>query len=72
MSDTVEDLQESQLFAELHRLKTEHRDLDLAIGALEGIGPADQLQIQRLKRRKLFLKDRIIQLEDELTPDIIA
>ncbi len=72
MSDTVEDLQEPQLFAELQRLKTEHRDLDLAIGALEGIGPADQLQIQRLKRRKLFLKDRIIQLEDQLTPDIIA
>ena len=72
MTDTREDGQESQLLSELHRLKMEHRDLDAAIAALEGVGPADQLQIQRLKKRKLLLKDRIIQLDDQLTPDIIA
>lgn len=63
---------ESQLMAELARLREEHRDLDVAINALEGITAADQLQIQRLKKRKLFLKDRIITLSDQLTPDIIA
>lgn len=60
------------LAAELSRLREEHRDLDMAIGALEHVGPADQLQIQRLKKRKLFLKDRISFIEDQLTPDIIA
>lgn len=63
---------ESQLMGELARLREEHRDLDVAINALEGITAADQLQIQRLKKRKLFLKDRIISLADQLTPDIIA
>ena len=53
---------ESQLVAELARMREEHRDLDAAINALEAITAADQLQIQRLKKRKLFLKDRIIQL----------
>ncbi|WP_188519459.1 YdcH family protein [Alsobacter metallidurans] len=61
-----------QLAAELARLQTEHRDLDAAIYALEGIVAADQLQIQRLKKRKLALKDRIIRLSDQITPDIIA
>jgi hypothetical protein len=62
----------AELEAELARLKQEHRDLDMAIDALESIITGDQLQIQRLKKRKLALKDRIIQLEDQLTPDIIA
>lgn len=57
---------------ELARLKEEHRDLDRAIGALEDIVAGDQLQIQRLKKRKLILKDRISFVEDQLTPDIIA
>lgn len=61
-----------QLAAELSRLKQEHRDLDAAIAALELAGPGDQLQVQRLKKRKLVLKDRIIHIEDQLTPDIIA
>ena len=60
------------LAAELSRLREEHRDLDMAIAALEHVGPADQLQIRRLKKRKLFLKDRISFVEDQLTPDIIA
>src|SRR6478609_12201709 len=62
----------AELEAELAHLKQEHRDLDMAIDALESMVAGDQLQIQRLKKRKLFLKDRIIQLEDQLTPDIIA
>ena len=60
------------LRAELARLKQEHRDLDMAIEALERMVAGDQLQIQRLKKRKLGLKDRIIAIEDQLTPDIIA
>ena len=60
------------LQAELARLREEHRDLDSAIDALERLGPVNQIQIQRLKKRKLYLKDRISQIEDALTPDIIA
>ncbi|MGE7469520.1 YdcH family protein [Bosea sp. NPDC003192] len=60
------------LEAELARLREEHRDLDSAIDALERLGPVNQIQIQRLKKRKLYLRDRISYLEDQLTPDIIA
>ena len=57
---------------ELAQLRQEHRDLDTAIEALhEQINP-DSLQLQRLKKRKLVLKDRISSLEDKLLPDIIA
>jgi hypothetical protein len=62
----------AELAAELVRLRVEHGDLNDAIAALEAVGPTDQLQIQRLKRRKLQLKDRIGAIEDQLTPDIIA
>ena len=62
----------AELEAELNRLKQEHRDLDTAIEALARMVAGDQLQVQRLKKRKLILKDRIKFLEDELTPDIIA
>ena len=62
----------AELELELSRLKQEHRDLDTAIEALESMVAGDQLQIQRLKKRKLILKDRIGFLEDQLTPDIIA
>ena len=58
--------------AELERLREEHRDLDAAIEALRAAGPGDQLQIQRLKKRKLVLRDRLAFFEDALTPDIIA
>lgn len=58
---------------ELARLREEHRDLDHAIEALERLGGGgDRLQIQRFKKRKLSLRDRMIHLEDQLTPDIIA
>ncbi|PVE24586.1 hypothetical protein DC522_09595 [Microvirga sp. KLBC 81] len=62
----------AELEAELARLKQEHRDLDMAIDALESMIAGDQLQVQRLKKRKLVLKDQIIRLEDQITPDIIA
>ena len=60
------------LTVELSRLREEHRDLDSAIDALEHSVAGDQLQIQRLKKRKLTLRDRIHYIEDLLTPDIIA
>jgi hypothetical protein len=53
-------------------LRQEHRDLDAAIEALRARAESDQLQIARLKKRKLRLKDEIAQLEDDLIPDIIA
>jgi len=57
---------------ELAQLRQEHRDLDDAIEALQAQTRPDNLQIQRLKKRKLALKDRISALEDKLLPDIIA
>ena len=56
----------------LTQLRVEHRDLDAAIAALSDSGPQDQLQVARLKKRKLRLKDQIALIEDYLTPDIIA
>lgn len=70
-AESVENGQ-SDLEAELVRLREEHRDLDGAIEALEQSVAGDQLQIQRLKKRKLTLRDRISHIEDVLTPDIIA
>ena len=58
--------------AELEHLRQEHRNLDAAIEALTHLGSADRLQVQRLKKRKLSLRDRISFLDDQLTPDIIA
>jgi hypothetical protein len=57
---------------ELEVFRREHRDLDEAIVALTEKGMADQLTLQRLKKKKLALKDRIALIEDRLTPDIIA
>jgi len=56
----------------LVKLRTEHRELDANIAALEAGAHADQLQITRLKKKKLQLKERITALEDQLLPDIIA
>jgi hypothetical protein len=64
--------QESELRDLLARLKEEHRDLDAAIAALEQTVASDSLQVQRLKKKKLMLKDRISHIEDQLLPDIIA
>jgi hypothetical protein len=57
---------------QIERLREEHRDLDAAIEALIHAGAADRLQLQRLKKRKLALRDRMTALQDESTPDIIA
>ena len=57
---------------QIEEMKSEHRDLDLAIARIGEEPPFDQLHIQRLKKRKLVLKDQISQLEDQLLPDIIA
>ena len=56
----------------LASLRQEHRDLDFAIAALADGGRGDHLTIQRLKKKKLAIKDRITHLEDRLVPDIIA
>jgi hypothetical protein len=64
--------EERELRAQLARLQQEHRDLDAAIAALQDSLGADVIQVQRLKKRKLHLRDRITFIEDQLTPDIIA
>jgi hypothetical protein len=64
--------EERELKALLARLRQEHRDLDAAIEALHNSPGSDLLQVQRLKKRRLMLRDRINAIEDQLTPDIIA
>jgi hypothetical protein len=61
-----------ELRRQIERLREEHRDLDVAIEALTQAGAADRLQMQRIKKRKLALRDRLAMLEDMTTPDIIA
>lgn len=63
---------EDVLRVELEVFRREHRDLDDAIRALQATGTADQITLQRLKKKKLVLKDRIALIEDRLLPDIIA
>lgn len=65
-------MNEQELLKRLELLRSEHRDLDAAILALSDAGSTDQLQIARLKKRKLRLKDQIAMIEDTLLPDIIA
>ena len=72
MADKLSEQERGAFAAEIERLRQEHRDLDAAIEALAGVGAVDQLQIQRLKKRKLILRDRVTFLDDQLTPDIIA
>lgn len=72
MTDKLADAERASLQAELEHLRQEHRDLDAAIDALLHLGAVDQLQVQRLKKRKLMLRDRLSFIEDQLTPDIIA
>lgn len=64
--------QQATLGLELATKRQEHSDLDAAIQTLTASGIADQMLVQRLKKRKLALKDRIVQLENLLLPDIIA
>jgi hypothetical protein len=69
---TMTDDDERELENELARLQQEHRDLDAAIDALHQSPAPDLLRLQRLKKRKLQLRDRIAFIEDQITPDIIA
>jgi hypothetical protein len=62
----------SEMRVKLEELRSEHRDLDDVIQRLAETSPFNQLQIQRLKKRKLALKDQMIKLESKLLPDIIA
>ena len=68
----MNDEDERALREQLARLQQEHRDLDAAIAALIASPGADLIQVQRLKKRKLVLRDKIRDIEDQLTPDIIA
>jgi hypothetical protein len=68
----LNDSELAELQRQIERFREEHRDLDAAIEALNNAGAADRLQMQRIKKRKLALRDRIAQLEDLSTPDIIA
>ena len=66
------DAEEQALRVKLAELEQEHRDLDTAIQAMADTGVNDQLQLSRMKKRKLQLKDLITQINDKLLPDIIA
>jgi hypothetical protein len=66
------DEEERVLREQLARLQQEHRDLDAAIAALATSPGSDLIQVQRLKKRKLVLRDKIRRIDDQLTPDIIA
>lgn len=65
-------MDDSDVVQRLEILRIEHRDLDETIAGLADAGSADQLQLARLKRRKLRLRDEIALFEDQLIPDIIA
>lgn len=65
-------MNEQELKKRLDNLRIEHRDLDAAISALVSTGAGDQLQIARLKKRKLAIRDQMAIIEDYLVPDIIA
>ena len=67
-----DDIDRETLLQRLEELRLEHRDLDDAIARIGEHVPFDQLKLQRLKKRKLMLKDSISQIEDKLIPDIIA
>ena len=71
-SDKISMKTEEVLRVELEFFRQEHRDLDQAITVLSNSVTIDRLMIQRLKKKKLQLKDKIKRLEDRLTPDIIA
>jgi hypothetical protein len=70
--ESAEDSDQSEVRARLAELRVEHQDLDAAVAALAAKPLPDQIQIARLKKKKLLLKDMIARLEDQLTPDIIA
>ena len=65
-------MNEAQIRGRLEAARREHRDLDATIAALAAANMLDEMQVARLKKRKLRLRDEIALLEDQLTPDIIA
>ena len=65
-------MDEAEVRMRIGQMRVEHRDLDAAIDALTAQSAPDQLQLARLKKRKLRLRDAMTQLEDSLVPDIIA
>jgi hypothetical protein len=70
--DSIPSVDQRELRRKLFEMRSEHRDLDDVIARISEQAPFDQLQLQRLKKRKLMLKDEIARLEDQLLPDIIA
>jgi hypothetical protein len=72
MHDDPQAANDEALQQRLAELRQEHQDLDASVSALNHLPLPDQLLIARLKRRKLALRDQIAQLEDQLTPDILA
>lgn len=70
--DELEGANDDAVLMRIAEMKQLHKDLDDAVQALEMRPQPDQLQVARLKRQKLVLRDRIQALEDQLTPDIIA
>ncbi|VAV91421.1 hypothetical protein MNBD_ALPHA01-2269 [hydrothermal vent metagenome] len=65
-------MDDNEIAEKIQELVIQHRDLDMAIEALIESGKSDIIQIQRLKKQKLLLRDRITALENDLLPDIIA
>ncbi len=72
MNDDLHAANDEALQRRLAELRQEHQDLDASVSALTHMPLPDQLLIARLKRRKLALRDQIAQIEDQLTPDILA
>ena len=68
----MQDTQANNIQKKLEDLLSEHRDLDDVINSMLGAQGFDQLRLQRLKKRKLWLKDEIIKLKALIVPDIIA
>ena len=71
-SETIEELSDDELLALVKQLKAEHRAIDKEIKALTETGVLDVLKIQRMKKIKLSMKDKIAFIENQITPDIIA
>jgi len=71
-SETIEELSDDELLALVQKLKAEHRAIDKEIKALTETGVLDVLKIQRMKKIKLSMKDKIAFIENQITPDIIA
>ena len=71
-NDMSDDPERAEMMILLDQFKTEHRRIDTEINALIETGVADMLKVKRMKKIKLSLKDQIVYLENQLTPDIIA